>query len=146
MKDIKTYLPFYLGHEVYVQKKQGKESLVKGRICEITSGSNHGDWIMVQFENVVEFMYHNFDERSSNFHTFFIREDFIKLILRPLSDMTEEERHVLSMQGMLPGEWREDIENALRTKYLLSKGFDLFNLIPEGLAIDRTTLNNQWTG
>lgn len=26
------------------------------------------------------------------------------------------------------------------TIYLLSKSFDLFNLIPEGLAIDKTTL------
>ena len=27
------------------------------------------------------------------------------------------------------------------TKYLLSRGFDLFNLIPDGLAIDATTIN-----
>lgn len=28
-------------------------------------------------------------------------------------------------------------------KFMLSKGFDLFNLIPEGLAIDSTTLTQQ---
>jgi len=74
---------------------------------------------------------------------------WIKPILRPLSDMTEEEeteylkifpeyedyqRLMWETQILMEGEG---------TKYLLSKSFDLFNLIPEGLALDKTKLNSE---
>jgi len=59
--------------------------------------------------------------------------EFIKPELRPLSDMTEEEAiehiHISNEQGVYDG-----------FRYWLSKHFDLFNLIPEGLALDATTL------
>lgn len=68
----------------------------------------------------------------------------IKLILRSLSDMTEEELHFINMSKL-------ELNHAISQKtnasfyttefiYFLSKGFDLFNLIEEGLAIDKTTL------
>lgn len=146
-KNIKDYLHLYLGCEVFVQKKQGNESLVKGRICEVTNGSNHGDWIRVQFEHVVKFMYYNLDERSSNFHTFFIGEDHIKPILRPLSDMMEEERAEFGWQDdadfeelFKDGQISKNTYNAWMFPILLSKGFDLFGLIEAGLAIDKTKL------
>lgn len=59
----------------------------------------------------------------------------VKPIVRPLSTMTDEERHELAMQSVLPCEWRDDREYALRTKYLLSKSFDLFGLLDAGLAV-----------
>lgn len=75
-----------------------------------------------------------------------------KLLLRPLMSITEDEKLVLFK--LLYGE--EDAYSAIRLKfalktdslnpesfkYLLSKGFDIFNLIPEGLALDTTTLKN----
>lgn len=65
-------------------------------------------------------------------------------ILRPLSDMTKEELHFINMSKL-------ELNHAISQKtnasfyttefiYFLSKGFDLFNLIEEGLAIDKTTL------
>lgn len=89
----------------------------------------------------------------------------IKLTLRRLEDMTEgEAREFCRLEG-----WGEDLENVVvldgcidfkrvigsRTEscvtrftrcrpamfvWLLSKGFDLFDLIPAGLAIDKKTL------
>jgi hypothetical protein len=86
-------------------------------------------------------------------------------ILRPLSDMTEEEKtEFLNAVGIEP----EDIDCLIKTEnpfsgelefgtahltdisqwtigvhVLLSKHFDLFGLIEAGLAIDATTINNQ---
>lgn len=105
-----------------------------------------------------------------------VRDDLIKPILRPLSDIlnTEsfmvykmyfEKETALDFSGdngsvyYNPKQVRVQASHALRifngqdyetgdfTKvcqlvpYLLSKGFDLFNLIPEGLAIDKTKLH-----
>jgi hypothetical protein len=73
----------------------------------------------------------------------------IKLYLRPLSDITKEETN----------EWRSGIRKCAKnnigiledgfachsafhdawgTAYLISKRFDIFNLIPNGFAIDKT--------
>lgn len=64
----------------------------------------------------------------------------IKLFLRPLYDMTEEERiglREVSRQVVVntPDDYR--IEAAIQTEYLLKKSFDLFGLIDAGLAIDK---------
>jgi hypothetical protein len=70
-------------------------------------------------------------------------EDF-KIILRSMLDMSEVEKNEAS-------DFVVETENfkyystgfphyAKCTHYLLSKGFDLFGLIPAGLAIDATTL------
>lgn len=65
--------------------------------------------------------------------------DDIQLILRPLSDMNIEEKK----------EWRAISNNeqtptisqmAQEIKWFLSKGFDLFKLIPNGYAIDKNSL------
>lgn len=71
-----------------------------------------------------------------------------KLILRPLSSMTEEEMQecgnmVYDFSGDPDlNKWEpKDFEIGLAPEqfyWLLSKHFDLFNLIPEGLALDAT--------
>jgi hypothetical protein len=58
----------------------------------------------------------------------------LKLILRPLSNMTEEE-----MKESEPFMF----DSFELTRYLLSKHFDLFGLIDAGLAIDKTTINSR---
>lgn len=62
-----------------------------------------------------------------------------ELILRPLSDMTEEERQ--SCIEFMNHDLDTWIIGAKRTAYLLSRGFDLFGLLDCRLAIDKTTLN-----
>jgi len=59
------------------------------------------------------------------------------LLLRRLDSMTEEEHQRYHDLGIDTGTCFEDMKiDAIRTKYLLSKHFDLFGLIDSGLAID----------
>jgi thiol-disulfide isomerase/thioredoxin len=82
----------------------------------------------------------------------FFSPDFIKPILRPLSDMTEEEfKDVAHLKYTLPEDEIQQIVKERRIDlletsstvfvYLLSKHFDLFRLIEAGLAIDKTKMN-----
>lgn len=72
-----------------------------------------------------------------------------KPTLRPLSDMTEEERKEVEFKREILYDIHErnskDPDTLIMcgdiTKYLLKQGFDLFGLIEAGLAIDKTTLN-----
>lgn len=74
---------------------------------------------------------------------------FIKLVLRPLSDMTEEEwvetcRRQQWATGS-PKFLNEGTVMMMNIKpdcftYLLSHGFDIFGLIEENLAINKTTI------
>jgi hypothetical protein len=61
-----------------------------------------------------------------------------KPILRPLSDMTEEEKKDYNNRKQRKGHMAQ--VHAYNTLWLLSKHFDLFGLITDGLAIDKTTL------
>jgi hypothetical protein len=70
----------------------------------------------------------------------------IKPILRKLSDMTEEETNEFNMiyyDEQFETEYQKIITNAKATSFLLSKHFDIFNLIPSGLAIDSKTLKEK---
>ncbi len=141
MKDIKDYLHLYLGCDVQVKRKNDKEYLI-GRICEVTKESNHGDWIDVRFNDVVPATSMIWEVSNSNFHTFFFNHDEIKPILRPLSDMDNNPEHWETYSKLLDGQpGKPGIPcKADAIAYLLSLHYDLFNLIPEGLAIDKTKL------
>lgn len=138
-KDIKDYLNLYLNHQVEVQKKDDPGNKLIGRICEVTCGSNHSDWIKVRFDTCVEVYTSEWGKSFSNAHTYFINYDHIRLLLRPLSDMTEEEiaykKSILTETENL-ALYEEQVAEMFR--YMLSKGFDLFGLIEAGLAIDKT--------
>ena len=121
-KDIKDYLHLYLG-------------------CEILTGTGNVTLIAVQKEVIP----------CTNFRIIVLNGNVVhevsgrdfKPLLRPLSDMTEDEDD--KIDSLMPSpSYRDNInENYWNVKqflYLLSKGFDLFNLIPEGLAIDKTKL------
>jgi hypothetical protein len=167
MKDIKDYLHLYKDCMVQVKRKNDTEYNV-GRVCEITSKSNHGDWIVVRFDDVIKVTSQTWETSTSNAHYFFFGDDYIVPILRPLSSMTEEE----AIEVARVSEWEGHFRDVKVTKskfddlivswdgmpesreefnatgeffycaeqflYLLSKHFDLFNLIEEGLAIDAT--------
>lgn len=61
-----------------------------------------------------------------------------KLILRQTIDMTDTEKK--EYNSLFNSSIPLTIVDAIRTKYLLSKHFDLFGLIESGLAIDAKTL------
>lgn len=78
---------------------------------------------------------------------------YFKPILRPLSDMSEEEENDIAVDMF--GDWHKHVTNAIKSGkkyvfdyrvypdlflYLLSKHFDLFGLIESGEAIDKTKL------
>lgn len=68
----------------------------------------------------------------------------VKLRLRPLSDMTEEEATELESIGGGTAVFEKGTIvysfDSHRTLWALKKGFDLFCLIESGLAIDKTTI------
>lgn len=131
-KDITDYLHLYLGCEVEYGY-EGRRSI----------GDLHG--------LDPKFGWKVFTRRPiPDYHT--VRTELIKLILRPLSDMTDQEmdevwyghepKNVLVMDYKNSGITRKVALCSERTRYLLSKGFDLFGLIAAGLAIDKTLIKS----
>lgn len=114
-KEIKDYIHLYLG-------------------CEVMVESDNSDSYKDVIEAIVVEESVNLKKTSDYYFEGY--NDFeIKLLLRPLSDMTDEEADIT--HGIL-----NDYHTHEATRFLLSKHFDLFNLIPEGLAIDKTKHSN----
>lgn len=75
---------------------------------------------------------------NENDYDEFPLDEHVKIILRPLSDMRDEEKFGKPGKS---GEYPDkEIFSFEHTRYLLSKHFDLFGLIEAGIAIDKTTL------
>jgi len=114
MKEIKDYyLHLYLGCEFYLSE-------AKNDFVHIDRPM--GVWDLSQNEK--------YEDR------------IIKPILRPLSDMTEEEQSEVNFRD-INAAWaytNEEVWSFEQVRYLLSKHFDLFGLIESGLAIDSTTI------
>lgn len=123
-KEIKDYLPYYL--PVAVELNNGG-SKVYNRVA-VAVGNMDDEYAYVTLRM-------GKGKDSFTHSVLFSDPDRIKLILRPLSDMTEVELDVLA--GL-------SVKNrGAITHYLLSKHFDIFNLIPEELALDQTKLNER---
>ena len=76
----------------------------------------------------------------------------VKPILRPLSDMTREEREIFGWQEDWIFEDKSDPNQPMKTTFLvwefidlLKMGFDLFGLIEANLAVDKTKEVNHAT-
>lgn len=117
-KDIKDYIHLYLGCDV----------IVHNTIRATLNLLNHDHRIAVvklseAFGQTLSVMYNE-----------------VKLPLRPLSDMTEEEKVEIFQVG--ESDWRQRHLEFTSEQFikLLSKGFDLFGLIEAGLAIDKTKI------
>lgn len=133
MRDIKDYLHLYLGCEVYVFPD---ETLTNG-------------WLETKRKEMPGLTY-QYQLTISNYNV--VLDAGYKPILRPLSDMTDEEmdevwhgiepKNVLVMQYKNSGMERKVALCSERTRYLLSRGFDLFNLIEEGLAVKLSSNNS----
>lgn len=124
MKDIKDYLHLYLG-------------------CEATTDSGLiGNLITINHEASIAIIRIN-PEAGQTISKMYSE---IKPILRKLSSMTDEEidevwhshepQDVLTMNYSDGRNVRKVSLTAERTRYLLSRGFDLFGLIDSGLAIE----------
>lgn len=121
-KDIKDYLHLYLGCECMTEDGR------RGRFSGFDVVEKNYSIVMITVRFSDDPLDHDWTVLNDNEEC-----DRIKLILRPLSDMTEDEKTEEYKIGLDPG-----IEEQFR--WLLSKGFDLFGLIEAGLAIDKTTL------
>ena len=68
-------------------------------------------------------------------------QDRYKLLLRPLSDACMQEKADAKALYRLDKWGNQTVESQAEiTRYLLSKSFDLFNLIESGIALDKTKL------
>jgi hypothetical protein len=155
MKKIEDYLHLYLGQRVEVATKHDPTKKVLGGMYEVSNnGGNHSALIQVNFDELVD-IFRDGMYQSSNMHHFFISDDHIKLMLRPLSDMSEDEENEIEGEWGNYGFGDHHLCNALKYEtyyvknifevpdlflYLLKRGFDLFGLIDAELAIDKTTL------
>lgn len=119
-KKIEDYLHLYLGCEIKI-----------GDQIEILDAVGQSG----EFESLYKGHLRNFYHISVG----------VKPILRPLSDMTEEEKfEIQQISGWV--DYNHYINQGFCKpevfKYLLSKSFDLFGLIESGLAIDKTKIND----
>lgn len=152
--DIKEVLHLYLGCEIQVVRPEGSvpfESGLKGGCYNATEALEYDTTYTLDARKLAFIM---------GSTTVMAMLPHVKPILRPLESMTEEEldeiaRQVLEEDDLAHpvaekianyetfismGDWSA-FEMAQMTAYLLSKHFDLFGLIPAGLAIDKASLN-----
>lgn len=133
-KELKDYLPCFIGCEAMYGGYGDPERKV------VILGVSLKDGVQFQF----------WDNGEVDIDPSF---DWFKLLLRPLSDMTEEEAiECGNLDYDFSGEpdlnkwtWKDfdTLNSSSQFQYLLSKHFDLFGLIEAGLAIDKTTLKQQ---
>jgi hypothetical protein len=110
-KDIKDFIPFYMGQKIIFPERGANQA----RVFTVTGS--------IYDSMGTDKDFHKHEKRC--------------LILRPLSSLTNEER---TERGKAIIQYGKEFIDAEYHRWMLSKGFDIFNLIPEGLAIDKTTL------
>jgi hypothetical protein len=118
MKKIEDYLHLYIGQKCLVDGTHGR----------LNSVSSIDGTAIVTFGI-------NGPEQDN---TFFI--DDVQLILRPLADMKEEEFKELLWNPAYIHSARIESYTPKEFLYLLKQGLDLFELIPNNLAIDKTKM------
>ncbi len=122
-KNIKDYIHFYLGQPI----KTSRYGI--GNLDSVSKTCMH-----VEFEKTIQG---------------FLFGDDAKLLLRPISDMTNKEMDDVK-------KYSDHIEKYIETgvfiridgelhRILCKWGFDIFNLIESGLALDRTKIEGKKT-
>lgn len=122
MKKIEDYLHLYIGCECY-ESYNNKIGILSG-LC-------------IGADNPV-LVEHNKSK-------WWLKYSEVKPMLRPLSDITEEECDVLGLNRNYFIEQSHEVRNwlPLEFKYLLKQRFDFFGLIPSNLAIDKTKIETK---
>lgn len=132
-KHIENYVSLYVGCELLLQEGIGINLGLYYPDVWSKEGRIESNGINVYFT-----------ESSVKGKVYAMNFNQCKLSLRPLSDITEHEMSELKWD-------KQELEHAISQKrnpnfynteflYLLQKGFDLFGLIEEGIAVDKTTL------
>lgn len=133
-KELKDYLPFYLGCECMIGDLNWKPQNIAPEDRQMYTDPDFGKPI----------------KSTIDLHAIQAFGHKMKPILRPLSDITEVEGTDVCMilcetetcynnPRWLSGRLMGNLPANLFT-LLLKRGFDLFNLIPEKLAIDKTKM------
>lgn len=145
--DVSQYLGYYLGQQCQCFWKNEDGSLEYERTAQLVAL----DTIPGEYRNPVIIQY-AIGKEKKNFTRLHYAFDEVKLLLRPLASMSEEEKKecgnlVYDFSGDEElNRWKwQDFETLLdpaQFHYLLSRGFDLFGLIAAGLALDATTIND----
>lgn len=119
-KNITDYLHFYLGCNIQFkgQEKKGKINIEN----------------LWQLVSVHQMTYKKIATIEAMGCVKSLAPEDIKPILRPLSSLEGKEKEWYGNRREFDG---------LEFLYLLKQGFDIFGLIEQGLAIDKTTLNKQ---
>jgi hypothetical protein len=147
MKKIEDYIHLYIGCEVMFCAIEGVP--YKCKLVGVTTDSEGAHRIQLA----------EIEDDGELGSIFWDHLEFIDPILRPLDSMTEEEAIELlcltvpttyvdvKKGGIAYGTEEAGVEylffasiDASRFKWLLSKGFDLFGLITDGLALNRNTI------
>ena len=115
-KNIKDYLHLYLPYNIKCKTPSGV-----GLLCTCGLGGVFGFGMNPGYKE-------------------FSTKDGIYPFLRPLSCMTVDEKERWDGIQLRDFEFLTERVSAEETIYLLKQGFDLFNLIPERLAIDKTKI------
>lgn len=118
-KQLKDYLHLHLGCECWVQ---GQVEAHPIKLTGISYDDQVGE-IWCYFENT---------------ETGYALLEDVKPILRPLPDMTDEEKQDVNAFSEMLSDHHAGEAMGATVLYLLSKHFDLFGLIDAGLAIDKT--------
>jgi len=124
--NIKDYLHLYIGCEI---------------IGEYQDEQRNGYLTGLHGEYGPEIQFFTEDEVNVHEHPEYNDYDQVKLILRPLSDINQEDMNAVSRSMHMDDKNYVITCNTWKPEefmYLLSKGFDLFGLIEAGLAIDKT--------
>lgn len=130
--NLKDVMHFYLGCSIQRSGLHPEIYLITG----VRKTESHADGYTV------------FVLDADNQEDAFPLDEYVKLLVRPLSSMTEEEKahigfdayKVLRSSGKLPAFQEGKIWAATQTHYLIKQGFDLFGLIESGQAIDSTKI------
>lgn len=161
MKSELKYIALYFPYDINVSvRKLNDDKSNIGRICGITNKSNHSDWVKVSFDEIISVIDTNHNYVVSNFHNYFLKDDIIKPILRPLSEFgdSDDTRKVHEFIGL--GKWCDNYDDYFKAwfndlgnidklilqapqeifNYFLANHFDVFGLIGQNLAIDINSL------
>jgi hypothetical protein len=114
IEQVKNILHLYLGCSVVHRNYQDS------KLIKITSIHSNGEFNAGK------------DEMSKNIRNY-------KLVLRPLTDMSEEEKNELELYQYenMQGDNNQPQRTALVIKWYLERAFDLFHLIENGFAIGK---------
>lgn len=131
---IQDYLHYYIGQEIYWHLHDGGTEILTAEVYNTICYDGLYKEMQLLLRPLLDMQVHE-------------ARELIEIGYSGYSDILINETHEYGIRFKVEynnkGRYWDKQENyrdlnALQFHYLLSKGFDIFNLIPEGLAIDKT--------